>query len=371
MPTCYDPLHPPPIYDLVLSLLRCVEVCEAPLEERMKTDEFRPQGVTKNLPNPDFDDSKEHSPEETKQFAARIIFRLGRAPTGATGKEITTWLEHDFPGISKHNAKPFPSGSVVFDVIQIAVKGLSTTGPLIHRFGVQPNWIYLLTPAGRLYLGERRDELNEAVLKAGAESLTGTNVPTAAAQSAGQEPSEQALDDAKRLLKELLRRAGGNRNHSFAWIPGIAQHLIKEWGWEIARADNALHELIRLDAVREEKDVSMGFTWRTIHLRPSAFDSANAVAVTPGGAPKAAGDDERWMTVTKAARAIDVNPGQITRAADSGAIHGNGLKGRARRVDKASVMDYKSKMIGQGDREESDAAVERKLKHAQRGAQRS
>ncbi len=47
-----------------------------------------------------------------------------------------------------------------------------------------------------------------------------------------------------------------------------------------------------------------------------------------------------WPTCADAARAARVNPGQISRLAASGVLRTNGWKGRSRRIDPLSLVQY-------------------------------
>jgi hypothetical protein len=67
----------------------------------------------------------------------------------------------------------------------------------------------------------------------------------------------------------------------------------------------------------------------------------------------------QWLRVTDAARASGTTTGIVSRAVDTGALKGNGLKGRNRRVDGADLTRWQLARANRGEPNESDEAVER------------
>jgi hypothetical protein len=88
-------------------------------------------------------------------------------------------------------------------------------------------------------------------------------------------------------------------------------------------------------------------------------DQGGAVQLEGGS-----GEEPRWLTVTEAATASGCNPGQISRAADSGTLKSNGKRGRGRLIDAADLSLWLLRRAERGEVTESTEAVERKLKRA-------
>jgi hypothetical protein len=110
------------------------------------------------------------------------------------------------------------------------------------------------------------------------------------------------------------------------------------------------------------------------HKQPPRADPEGVTAGT-GRCPKQAeggqarehsaddGSDESglWLTVTRAARVVECNPGAITRAVDDGELKSNGESGRARRIDALDLVRWKLKRAERPEGAESDEAVKKKV----------
>lgn len=67
---------------------------------------------------------------------------------------------------------------------------------------------------------------------------------------------------------------------------------------------------------------------------------------------------EKWPTVAEVERYTAVNRGVISRAADSGVLQSNGLKGRARRITPQGLIDWCRARQAKGEPTESVEHVE-------------
>ena len=90
----------------------------------------------------------------------------------------------------------------------------------------------------------------------------------------------------------------------------------------------------------------------------AATDSPAATAETPE-------EQEKWMRIADAARITCINRGTIKRAADSGDIADNGKRGGERRLDRQSFTIWAEEKAKKPEPQETDAAINRKLKRAE------
>lgn len=117
---------------------------------------------------------------------------------------------------------------------------------------------------------------------------------------------------------------------------------------------------------------------RLINVRSVGTTEADATPLTdlldflaetaerPGEAGPDVTEPERWVTVTKAAKAAGTAAWNITRAADQGHLKTNGKTRTERRIDKISLMDWLLVRAEQPDPEESDAQVHAAYKRSSR-----
>jgi hypothetical protein len=77
-------------------------------------------------------------------------------------------------------------------------------------------------------------------------------------------------------------------------------------------------------------------------------------------------DEDRWITVTKAATVAGVKPYAISRAAAEEHLRTNGKKGNERRIDKISLCDWMLARAEKPEAVETDAQVEASLRRAER-----
>jgi hypothetical protein len=84
--------------------------------------------------------------------------------------------------------------------------------------------------------------------------------------------------------------------------------------------------------------------------------------------PEATTEVDRWLTVTKAAKAAGVEVWKITRAADQGELKTNGKARNERRIDKISLVDWQLRRAEHPEPEETEAQAQAAMKRADRSA---
>jgi excisionase family DNA binding protein len=87
------------------------------------------------------------------------------------------------------------------------------------------------------------------------------------------------------------------------------------------------------------------------------WEAARAALVRP----KEDGN-QGWLTVSEAATISGCERYEITRAVNNGSLKSNGAEGTKRRIDKSGLTDWILRKTQRGDANESNAAIERKLK---------